>query len=87
MPMWTRSLMRFRSSSATAPRTVNIILPIGVEVSMLSERNEINPKVTKLFKYSQEVRYRTGEPIKPRHNHNIEPSSASILHQPLPGEF
>lgn len=37
-PAITRSRMMLRSSSATAPSTVNTILPAGVDVSMASER-------------------------------------------------
>ncbi len=37
-PARTRSAIRLRSSSATAPRTVKIILPVGVEVSTCSDR-------------------------------------------------
>jgi hypothetical protein len=33
MPALTRSTMRLRSSSATAPSTVKTILPVGVDVS------------------------------------------------------
>jgi len=42
-PARTRSAIRDRSSSATAPRTVKIILPVGVEVSICSlyETNSI----------------------------------------------
>jgi hypothetical protein len=36
-PALTRSTIRRRSSSATAPRTVKTILPAGVEVSICSE--------------------------------------------------
>src|SRR6266481_2312980 len=36
-PARTRSMIRDRSNSATAPRTVKIILPVGVEVSICSE--------------------------------------------------
>jgi hypothetical protein len=38
MPARTRSQIRLRSSSATAPRTVKTILPVGVLVSTCSER-------------------------------------------------
>lgn len=37
-PARTRSAIRLRSSSATAPRTVNTILAVGVLVSTCSER-------------------------------------------------
>jgi hypothetical protein len=37
-PARTRSQMRLRSSTATAPKTVKTILPVGVEVSTCSER-------------------------------------------------
>ena len=37
-PALTRSTMIERSSSATAPSTVNTILPMGVDVSTCSER-------------------------------------------------
>ena len=37
-PARTRSTIKLRSSSATAPRTVNIILPVGVVVSICSLR-------------------------------------------------
>jgi len=37
-PAFTRSTMRLRSSSATAPNTVKTILPAGVEVSICSEK-------------------------------------------------
>ena len=37
-PAFTLSAIRLRSSSATAPRTVKTILPVGVEVSTCSER-------------------------------------------------
>jgi hypothetical protein len=36
-PALTRSTIKLRSSSATAPRTVKTILPVGVPVSTLSE--------------------------------------------------
>ena len=36
-PARTRSAIRLRSSSATAPRTVKIIFPVGVEVSTCSD--------------------------------------------------
>jgi hypothetical protein len=38
-PALTRSTIRLRSSSATAPKTVKIIFPVGVLVSMFSERD------------------------------------------------
>ena len=37
-PARTRSTIKLRSNSATAPRTVNIILPVGVVVSICSLR-------------------------------------------------
>ena len=37
-PAFTRSAISERSSSATAPKTVNTIFPVGVEVSICSER-------------------------------------------------
>src|ERR1039458_5345704 len=39
MPALTRSTIKLRSSSATAPRTVKIIFPVGVLVSTFSERD------------------------------------------------
>ncbi len=38
MPARTRSAIRLRSSSATAPRTVKTIFPVGVLVSICSDR-------------------------------------------------
>ena len=38
MPAFTRSTTSARSSSATAPRTVKTIFPVGVEVSICSEK-------------------------------------------------
>ena len=38
-PARTRSAIRLRSSSATAPKTVKIIRPVGVLVSTCSERD------------------------------------------------
>ena len=37
-PALTRSTIKLRSSSATAPRTVKTILPAGVDVSICSEK-------------------------------------------------
>ena len=37
-PAFTLSAIRERSNSATAPKTVNIILPVGALVSTCSER-------------------------------------------------
>jgi hypothetical protein len=37
-PALTRSAIRLRSSSATAPKTVNTIFPVGVDVSSCSDR-------------------------------------------------
>jgi hypothetical protein len=38
IPARTRSTIKLRSSSATAPRTVNAILLAGVDVSICSEK-------------------------------------------------
>jgi hypothetical protein len=40
IPALTRSTVSERSSSATAPRTVNTILPAGVEVSIESRERK-----------------------------------------------
>src|ERR1019366_4585276 len=40
MPARTRSAIRLRSSSATAPSTVKTILPVGVLVSTCSETHD-----------------------------------------------
>jgi hypothetical protein len=53
-PARTRSTMRLRSSSATAPSTVKIILPVGVEVSTCSE-SETN-SMSRARKFSKAFR-------------------------------
>ena len=40
IPARTRSAIKLRSSSATAPRTVKIIFPVGVLVSICSENEQ-----------------------------------------------
>src|SRR5215813_5931910 len=46
-PIAIRSLIRFRSSSATAPSTVKIIFPIGVDVSTdsLRDTKSVHPEM------------------------------------------
>jgi hypothetical protein len=43
-PAFTRSTIKDRSSSATAPRIVNAILPVGVDVSISRPANRSKEK-------------------------------------------
>ncbi len=50
-PARTRSTIRLRSNSATAPKTVNTIFPAGVEVSICSENETKSiPRALKVSK-------------------------------------
>ena len=50
IPARTRSTMRLRSSSATAPNTVKTILPVGVDVSSCS--NRLTNSIPSAWKFS-----------------------------------
>jgi hypothetical protein len=45
MPARTRSAIRLRSNSATAPSTMKTILPVGVLVSTCFERETKSPEM------------------------------------------
>jgi len=51
-PAFTRSTMSDRSNSATAPRTVNTVLPVGVLVSTCSLRLKSADAVKHIFSLS-----------------------------------
>src|SRR5262249_3525749 len=53
IPAFTRSTIRFLSSSATAPRTVKTIFPEGVVVSICSER--LTKAIPRALKVSSEI--------------------------------
>src|SRR5207302_9300114 len=54
-------------------------------VYALRQRNEINTQVVELFKSTEQMRDGTGEPIKPRHNDDVEFSRASVFHEAIKG--
>src|SRR5262245_30987019 len=80
----TRSRIKFRSSSATAPMTVKIILPMGVDVSMDSF-NETKSMPSELN--SSSARTRCFVDRAKRSNlatrDRIEPPAPRISHQPV----
>jgi hypothetical protein len=53
----TRSAIKLRSSSATAPSTVNAILPVAVVVHLVTETHELDAKRAEGFKRTDEVRH------------------------------
>jgi len=83
-PARTLSTIRLRSSSATAPRTVKIILPVGVlVVDLFRERNELNAQRIEGLQRPQQMRNRSSKTVKPLHNDDIESAFVSILHHPV----
>ena len=80
----TRSLIVERSSSATAARTVKIIFPVGVLVSIDSLQSyEVNTYRRELFQRSEQMRRRTREPVEAPYGNYIELSALGISHEPI----
>jgi hypothetical protein len=78
-PIITRSRIKLRSSSATAPMMVKIILPIGVEVSMgsfnetKSISSAVNSSSARTRCREDKMFGRAGEPIEPRDEASLNP--------------
>lgn len=84
MPDLTHSAIKVRSSSATAPRTVKIILPVGVLVSICSE-NEMNsmPSALNVSKPAQQMRHAPRKPVELPHHYRIKPTLVRVNHEPV----
>jgi hypothetical protein len=81
-PAFTRSTIRLRSNSATAPRTVKTILPAGVLVSSCSEkRHELDALGSERFQRSKQVAHRSGEAIELPDHDSIKAPAVRVSHQ------
>jgi hypothetical protein len=82
-PARTRSAMRERSSSATAPSTVNTIRPAGVAVSSDSDRltNSI-PRTWKVER-AQEMANAPCEAVKLPDGYHVKTSLVRVGHEPV----
>ena len=73
MPAVTRSLMRDDSSSAIAPMSVNIALPMGAaSVDLIADADKADAKVVEFLQRPQEVACAPGEAVELPNQNAIE---------------
>ena len=90
-PARTRSAIKLRSSSATAPKTVNTIFPVGVVVSICSLRlTNAMPSALKGFERPQQVGDGSSKAVKAPDGYHIKAPLVRVGHEAIqfrPGVF
>ena len=78
-----RSTIKLRSSSATAPKTVKTIFPVGVLVSSCSENETKSMPASESFQRSEQMRHRASKPVELPAKDSVEAPAVRVGHEPI----